>query len=183
MHLRNVLLHNDLFMIMEPLAEAPGWNATAQDREEYRETREIAAEVQTLMSTSMEPRLSVLFQHHDPYSMLKALKSLFAPKVSAQKYGCMYEFFNTTVEEKTSIDSHLSNMHRIYRRLVDEFEYEITDDIGKDVLLQSLPPRYSEFVKGYVMAENNDNFHQCLKKLKSLKVERAAEKFVVPKGI
>jgi hypothetical protein len=82
-------------MIREPLAKEPGWNATAQDREEYHETREIAIEVQTLMSTSMEPCLRVLFQHRDPYSMLKALKSLFAPNVRAQKYGCMNEFFNT----------------------------------------------------------------------------------------
>jgi hypothetical protein len=79
LHLRNVLLHNDLlFMIREPLDEAPGPNATAQDREEYCEAREIA-----WISTSMEPRLRVLFQHHDPYLMLKALKSLFAPKVRA----------------------------------------------------------------------------------------------------
>jgi hypothetical protein len=60
--LRNVLLHGDmLFMIREPLAEAPGPNATAQDPKEYRETHEIAIEVQTLKSTSMEPRLRVLF--------------------------------------------------------------------------------------------------------------------------
>jgi hypothetical protein len=82
--LRNVLLHNDLlFMIMEPLAEAPGWSATAHDCEEHRETHEIAVEVQMLMYTSMEPRLRVLFQYRDLYSMLKALKSLFAPKFRA----------------------------------------------------------------------------------------------------
>jgi hypothetical protein len=62
LRLRNVVLHSDLlFMIHEPLAEAPGPNATTQDRKEYCETREIAIEVQTLMSTSMEPRLRVLF--------------------------------------------------------------------------------------------------------------------------
>jgi hypothetical protein len=49
--------------------------------------------------------------------------------------------------------------------------------------LQSLPPSYSAFVEGYVMAENNDNFHQCLRQLKFLKVERAAEKVVKPTGI
>jgi hypothetical protein len=36
LRLRNVLLHNGLiFMIREPLAEAPGPNNTAQDSEEY----------------------------------------------------------------------------------------------------------------------------------------------------
>jgi hypothetical protein len=74
-------------------------------------------------------------------------------------------------------------MHRIYRRLVDEFESEITNEIGKDVLLKSLPPSYSASVEGYVMVGNDDNFHQCLMQLKSLKVERAAEKFIKPKGI
>jgi hypothetical protein len=62
--------------------------------------------------------------------MLKALKSLFSPQVRAQKYDYLNEFFNTKMEENTCIDSHLSNMHKIYRFLVDEFEYEITDEIG-----------------------------------------------------
>jgi hypothetical protein len=48
-------------MIEEPLDKAPRWNATAQECEEYRKTREIAIEVQTLMAASMEPRLRVLF--------------------------------------------------------------------------------------------------------------------------
>jgi hypothetical protein len=74
-------------------------------------------------------------------------------------------------------------MRQIYRRLVDEFECEITDEIRKDVLLQSLPPSYSAFVEGYVMSKNNDNFHQCLRQLKFLKVERATEKVVKPTGI
>jgi hypothetical protein len=87
------------------------------------------------------------------------------------------------MDENAKIDWHLSNMHLIYKRLVDEFECEITDEIGKDVLLQSLPPSYSAFVEGYVMAENNDNFHQCLRQIKSLKVERAVEKIVKPEGI
>jgi hypothetical protein len=160
LHLRNILVHNNLlFIIEEPLAKAHGWNVTTQDRDEYREIREIAVEVQTLMSISMEPRLRVLFRHRDLYSMLKALKSIFAPKVRAQKYDCMNEFFNTKMEENTNIDCHLSNMHRIYRCLINEFEYEITNGLGKEVLLQSLPPSNSKFVKGYVMAGNNDNFH------------------------
>jgi DNA modification methylase len=148
-----------LFMIEEPLAKEHGWYATPRDRDEYRKTREIATEVKTLMATSIEPCQRVLFQHRDLYSMLRALKSLFTPKVRALKYDCLNEFFNTKMEENTNIDYHLSNMHRIYRRLVEEFECEITDEIRKFVLLQSLPPSYSAFFEGHVIAENNDNFH------------------------
>jgi hypothetical protein len=39
LRLTNVLLHNDmLFMMEEPLAKKPGWYATAQDRDKYRES-------------------------------------------------------------------------------------------------------------------------------------------------
>jgi hypothetical protein len=115
--------------------------------------------------------------------MFRALKSLFAPKVRALKYDCLNDFFNTKMEGNTNIDSHLSNLHQIYRRLVDEFECEITDEIGKSVLLQSLPLSYSAFVGSYVIGKNNDNFHQCLRQLKTLKVEKATEKVIKPKGI
>jgi hypothetical protein len=71
-------------------------------------------------------------------------------------------------------------MHRIYRRLVDKFEYEMTDDIGKDVVLQSLPPSHTALVEGYVIARFKDNFHQCLVQLRSLKVEPVAGEIVNP---
>jgi hypothetical protein len=110
LHLRNVLLPNDLlFMIEEPLAKDPGWHATAQDHDEYRGTHEIATEVKTLMATSMEPR----------------------PRV----------------------------------HLVDEFECEITNEIGKYVLLQSLPPSYSAFVGSCVIGENQPIMHTTRKTL------------------
>jgi hypothetical protein len=145
-------------MIEEPLEKAPGWNNVAHDREKYHKTHEIATEVQTLMATSMEPCLRVRFQHCDPYFMLRTLKSHFAPKVRALKYDCLGEFFSTKMENNANIDYHMSNMHRIYRRLVDEFKCEITDEIGKDVLLQSLPLSYSAFVKGYVMADTSQRY-------------------------
>jgi hypothetical protein len=63
------------------------------------------------------------------------------------------------MEENMCIKSHMSNMHRIYRRLVNKFKYEMTDDIGKDVVLQSLPPSYTALVEGYVMSGFKDNFH------------------------
>jgi hypothetical protein len=74
-------------------------------------------------------------------------------------------------------------MHRIYRRLVDKFEYEMTGDIRKDVVLQSLPLSYATLVEGYVMAGFKDNFHQCLAQLSSLKVEPVAREIVDPIGI
>jgi hypothetical protein len=145
--------------------------------------RDIAIEVPSLMLSSMEPCLKACYQHRDPYSMINALRNHFAPKVKKQKYDYLNEVFTTKMEENTCIKSHLSNMHRIYRRLVDEFEYEMNDYIGKDVVLQLLPLSYNALVEGYVIAGFNYNFCQCLVQLKSLKVEPVAGEIFDPAGI
>jgi hypothetical protein len=64
--------------------------------------------------------------------------------------------------------------------MVDEFEYDMTDDIGKDRVLQSLPPSYNALVEVYVMTEFKDNFHQCFAQIRSLKVEPGAGQIVNP---
>jgi hypothetical protein len=181
---RNVLLHNDLlYVIEEPLAGAPGPNATTQDHNEYREAHDIAIEVQTLMSSSMEPCLKAYYQHRDPYSMINTLRGLFAPQVRKQKFDCLNEFFTTKMEENTCIESHLNNMHRLYRHLIDELDYVMTNDIGKDVVLLLLPSSYTSYVEGYLMARFNLSFHYCLMQLKSLKVEPVAREILDPAGI
>jgi hypothetical protein len=83
-------MQNDLlYVIEERLAGAPDPNATAQDRDEYCEARDIVIKVQTLMSASMETRLRAYYQHRDPYSMINALRGLFAPQVRRQKFDCL----------------------------------------------------------------------------------------------
>jgi hypothetical protein len=60
-------------VIKESLEEAPGYNANAQDRDEYRETRDIVIEVQTSMFASMEPHLKVYYQNRHLFAMISAL--------------------------------------------------------------------------------------------------------------
>jgi hypothetical protein len=79
------------------------------------------------------------------------------------------------MEENTCIESHLNNMLRLYRRLIDELDYKITDDIGKDMMLLLLPLSYTSYIEGI--------FDQCLMQLKSLKVEPIAGEIIGPVGI
>jgi hypothetical protein len=81
--------------------------------------------------------------------MINALRGLSTPQVTRQKFDCLNEFLTIKMEENTCIESHLTNMHRLYRRLIDKLEYEMIDDIGKDVVLQPLPPSYNAYVEGY----------------------------------
>jgi hypothetical protein len=132
-----LLIQNDfLYVIEEPLVNAPGPNASAQDRHKYREARDIAIEVQTLMASYMEPHLKAYYQNRDPFAMISALQTLFAPQVRNLSYECLNEFISTKMEENTYFGSHLTNMHRVYRRVNDMLNYLITNELVIDVVLQ-----------------------------------------------
>jgi hypothetical protein len=129
-------MKNDLLHVLEePLVEALGPNATAQDRDKYREAHDISIEVHTLMLGSMEPHLKAYYQNHNPFVMIKTLQALFAPQVRKPSYECLNEFLTTKMEENTCLESHLTNMHRLYRRLNDELNYLMIDELTIDVVL------------------------------------------------
>jgi hypothetical protein len=83
--------------------------------------------------------------------MISALQALFAPQVRKESYEYINEFLTTRIEENTCLESHLTNMHRLYRCLTNELNYLMTDELGIDVVLPSLPPSYNTYVEGYLM--------------------------------
>jgi hypothetical protein len=87
------------------------------------------------------------------------------------------------MEEHTSVETHLKKMHQIHRRLTIELEYEITDALANSAVLQSLPPNYREFVKGFVMMGEVVTFDQLLARVRTLKVEPIDGEIVDPTGI
>jgi hypothetical protein len=142
-----VLIQNDLLHVVEePLVEAPRPYATAQDRDEYRKARDISIEVQTLMVGSMEPHLKAYYHNHNPFVIINAFQALFAPQVRKLSFECMNEFLTTKMEENTCLRSHLNNMHRLYRHLIDKLNYLMTNELGIDEVLQSLLGSYNECV-------------------------------------
>jgi hypothetical protein len=91
--------------------------------------------------------------------MLSALQALFAPQVRNQIFKCLYEFLTSKMEKNTCIKSPLTNMHRLYRRLTDELNYMMTNELGIYGVPQSLPPSYTTYLKGYLMTGFDVTFH------------------------
>jgi hypothetical protein len=88
------------------------------------------------------------------------------------------------MEENTCFEIHLTSMHRIHTRLTDKMNYLVTDELAIDVVLQSLPPSYNEFIKSYLMTRHDEiSFYQCIVQLRRLNVEPIAGEVVDPTGI
>ena len=122
--LRDILISNDLlYMIQEPLGDAPGDSASENDNGDYRDHRDISITVQCAMLYSMESELRVRFSNTNAYEMVDELKALFAPQVRVMKYEYLDKFLSTKMEENTCLESHLATMHGIHGRLATDLDY------------------------------------------------------------
>jgi len=183
--LRSILLQNDLlYVIEEPLGEAPRDDAGVDDYDEYRDSRDNAIAVQTMIVASMEPQMKERYQNLNPYVMVDVLKAFFAPQMRLMGFECLREFLSTKMEENTCLVSHLTNMHRIHRRLTDDLDYLMTDELAIDVVMLSLPPSYKEFIDSYVkIGDDQITFHQFMMQMRRLRVEPIAGEVIDGAGI
>ena len=182
--LRGVLLQNDLlYIIEEPLGDAPDYSASEDDRDEYYGRRDSAIAVQVMMLNTMVAGMRGRYQNTYPFEMVDELKTLFAPQVRLMKFECLNEFLSTKMEENTCLESHLANLHRIHRRLTGDLDYWMTDALAIDAVLFSLPPSYKDVVADYVMRGESFTFHEFLARLRTVKVKPIEGEVIDGEGI
>jgi uncharacterized radical SAM superfamily Fe-S cluster-containing enzyme len=80
------------------------------------------------------------------------------------------EFVSYKMEEHNYVGLHLVRMNVIHKRLTIELEYETSDDFAKSVVLRSLPPNYSSFVRRFVKRNEPLNLDQLMARIKLYEV-------------
>lgn len=140
-HLRDVLVSNDLlYLIREPLGDKSDESTSEDDKDDFRTRRDLFIIVQCAMLYSVDSVLRVRIWNTNAYDMVDGLKALIIEQVRIIKYECLDKFLSTKMEENTSLESHLANMHRIHGCLVHDLDYWMTDIFAIDGVLRSLPP-------------------------------------------
>lgn len=154
--LRDVLLKNDMIHVIEsPLENPPGSDSTAQDRDDYQESRDHADLVKEMMLSSMEPHLRERWQYFDPYEMYLVLRVFFAPQMRMMAFECLKEFFSIKMKENDSIYNHVMKMYGLWRHLAYHLNSVITDKVAVNVVLISLPASYKDIIEGFVRVRDD----------------------------
>jgi hypothetical protein len=173
-----------LHVINEPVGDAPRDDANIDDYDVYPDNQDNVVAVQTMMVASTEPQMKEHYQNLNPYVMVGVLKGFFAPQMSLMRFESLREFLSTKMEENTCLVSHLMNMHRIRRNLIDDLDYLMTDELTIDVVMLSLPPSYKEFINTYVnTGDDQITFHQFIMQLRCLEVEPIVGEVIDDAGI
>jgi hypothetical protein len=170
-------------MIIGPLG--PGHDVAADEVEvnAFRDRRDYYTLIEVAIINTIEPQIRSWFYNTDSDAMIGDLKNHFEPQVRLMVYDCLNEFHSLKMEEHTSVGIHLAKMHGIHRRLILEFDHEISDPLANGAVLRSLPPSYRRFLEGFVMGGESFTFHDLMARVRTLKVEPVQGKIIDLVGI
>src|SRR3954468_10418907 len=137
--LRILLVPLEMAYVLEAaLGDEPLADASQDEKNVYLSKTEDYNLVQSGMLYSMEAELQKCFERMGAYEIITDLKAIFAPQARAERYEAYEAFFSAKMDEHSSVSDHLVKMSSYVQRLI-ALECHISDELGADRVLQSLP--------------------------------------------
>jgi hypothetical protein len=174
---------NAFFTIIEPLGLGPDDDADEVEEDAFRDRWDYYTLAESIILSSMEPKMRDWFYTTESNLMIKDLKRHFESQVRLMVYDHLNEFYSFKMEEHKIVGLHLAKMHVIHRHLILEFDHEIPDPLANGAVLRSLPPSYRSFVEDFVMGGELVTFHELVARVRSLKVDCIQGEIIDPTGI
>src|SRR5262249_46830210 len=154
---------NLLYVLDTDLAE-PADGSSEEEVQAYRKWTNDSRLVQCLMMGSMASELQKQCEDMDPGVMLTYLHSLFGSCARQERYEVSKKLFRLRMSEGSSVQAHVLKMIEWIRRL-DRLGFELSDELGTDLILQSLPDSFAPFILNYNMNKMQTSLDELLNML------------------
>ena len=138
------------YVIDEEEPELPAPGAGDEALAKFQKFKEDANSVQCLMLSTMSNELQKQHMDMDPRSMMKHLTELYAEQSRTERYELSKSLFRSRMAEGTSVHAHMLKMIEKIERLA-SLGFKLPAGMDIDLVLQSLPDSYSNFVVNYHM--------------------------------
>ncbi|XP_071694735.1 uncharacterized protein [Rutidosis leptorrhynchoides] len=138
------------YILDGPVPEEPPANATKSIRDAWTKHTDDSTEVACLMLATMIPDLQKDLEHHDAFEMLKQLKEMFQQQARQQRFETVRALHACKMTEGTSVSSYVLKM-KSYIDQLERLGSSIGPELAIDLILNSLPKSYDQFVLNYNM--------------------------------
>ena len=109
------------------------------------------------MLVAMNDEFSRKFEEAQPEGILQRLKESFGTPDDAGRYRISSAIYNTRMHE----GDHVMNMIELFERL-GKLDCPLHEQLGKDAILNSLPPSYLSFLDHRRLNRLTVNYHEML---------------------
>ncbi|KAL0392877.1 UNVERIFIED_CONTAM: hypothetical protein Sradi_2510500 [Sesamum radiatum] len=128
----------------------------------HEDNRKVRSIVLSSMSNEIQKQYE---RYEDVWSIMHRMKELYAVPDRHIRYAVTKAFFGARMIEGSSIREHGVMMLSLVEKLKDlqaDFDKE---EMYVDVILQSLPPSYDQFIINYKMSRLEKNLHELINML------------------
>ncbi|KAL4364065.1 hypothetical protein GQ457_04G018560 [Hibiscus cannabinus] len=139
---------NPTYVIEEPVPNDPGANAHRADKDKFKKYMDDMVDVGCLMLVTMTPELQK--QHEDmvAYEMIQNLKEIYEGKAREERYETSKALFQCKMSQGSPVGAHVIKMMG-YIQTWEKLGFPLNDELAIDVVLQSLPDSFNQFVLNF----------------------------------
>ncbi|KAK8988379.1 hypothetical protein V6N11_061137 [Hibiscus sabdariffa] len=136
------------------------------DKDKFKKYMADMLDVGCLMLATMTPELQK--QHEDiaAYEMIQNLKDIYEGQARQERYETSKSLFQCEMSEGSQVGAHVIKMMGFIQTL-EKLGFALNDELAIDVVLQSLPDNFNQFVLNFNMNEINKTLPQLLGMLRT----------------
>jgi gag-polypeptide of LTR copia-type len=138
------------YALHTPVPAQPAIGCTAEELTKYNKHKEDELDVQSLLVGIMGPELQRRFMDTKTYDMCEQLKNMFQEQARVEKFKVTRSLLSHKMTEGGSIGSHMLRMTSDVEQL-EKLNSPLSKEFATDIILNSLPPSYSNFIMNYHM--------------------------------
>lgn len=167
-NLRIVLKHEKIGYVLEhPLPEVPTEDSTVEEVAAYNKHSDDDNTASCVMLAAMSPELQKQHDGMDAYTMIFHLKELYDEQSRVERYETSKQLYRCKMGEGSSVSAHVLKMIGYIEKLA-QLGSIMDHELSVDLVLQSLPDSYSQFIMNFNMNKIECSLPELLNMLKTV---------------
>ena len=141
-----------LYVLDEPLLEEAAENVPRAEKNAYEKHHNDSIDVACLMLATMSSKHQKDLENMEAYDMIFNLKEMFQQQARQERYETTKGLHSFKMAEGTSVSAHVLKM-KGYIEHLDRLGFPLSQELATNLILNSLPDSYGQFVMNYNMNE------------------------------
>ena len=155
-----------LYALESEIPDEPAATAPRAEKEAYNKRLDDAIDVACLMLATMSPELQKQHEYMGAFDMIEHLKELYQGQARQERYDTSKALFRLKMAEGTPVGTHVLKMIG-YIESLERLGFPLGQELATDLILQSLPDTYNQFVVNFNMNEFDKTLPQLLSMLRT----------------
>ncbi|PKI73043.1 hypothetical protein CRG98_006538 [Punica granatum] len=155
-----------LYVLEQPLLAPPPDDAPQAEKDAYSKHHDDAVNVGCLMLVTMDSELQKQHEKMKAYDMIVHLRQLYQEQARHERFDISKTLFQARLTEGSPVGLHVLKMIG-YVETLGRLGFPLGQELATDLVLQSLPSSYSQFVMSYNMNYYNKPLPELLNMLRT----------------